>query len=212
MAKNWSSIFVSRLHSVYEKGDPNLLDFIGGLCTVFVESQNTLDDLRGQLTITNGVEETLDGFGEDYAVERLPGETDASYRQRIKEAKLGRGVTRPRIRSAINRILGAGNECQIIKWNEAGGLLPIFTFAIDLPTYDVEGFYLDDDGEDSEEDGAFLDIGTYLYSWVNLAELWPIQQIIDTVTILKSNGSEFQIWSGDHIYNLGDLEAYNGSS
>ncbi len=209
MANNWSSVYLSRLHSVYDKQSQPLLDLVSALCTVFVESQETLSQLQEQLTVTKGTEDTLDGFGEDYAVQRLPSETDESYRARIKEAKLGRGVTRPRIRSAINRILGAGNECSIIKWNEASGLLPIFTFAIDLPVYDVEGFYLDDEGDDGEEDGAYLDIGTYVFSWVNLAELWPIQQIIDTVTLLKTNASEFQIWSGDHVYNL---EAVNGSS
>lgn len=207
MDKNWAHIYRSHIHSIFDKNDKNILDLIGSLCSVCLAVQSTLNQLDGQLTITKGTEDTLDGFGEDYATNRLESELDPSYMQRILEAKLGRGVVRPRIRSAINRILGTGNECQIIRWNEAEGILPVFTFSINLPVYDLEGFFLDDEGDDGEEDGAYLDIGTYVFAWADLSELWPIQQIIDTVNLLKSNGSEFQIWSGNYKY---DLEVSNG--
>jgi hypothetical protein len=204
MAKNWAQLILQyRLHSVFDSKDRNLVDLVTALSTVVEEGQTTLNQLEGQLTVTDGTEETLDGFGGDYGVTRLEGEEDADYRDRVKDAMQGRGVTRPRIESAINQILGGTYECEIIKWNEAGGLLDNYTFALDLPVYDLEGFYLDDEGLDGEEDGAYLDIGTYTFSWINLSTLFPIQAIIDMVTMLKPSGSNFVVWSGDYNYEIG---------
>lgn len=202
-----SSYFKSRFWSwlpgsIYNKTNKENDDLVGAAANALDTCKDTVESL--EYTVTDGSGTTLDNFGNDYAVERKTGESDTDYRVRLKEALLGRGVTRPRIETAVNRILGDDNECSIIKWDEekANGILPINGIAIDIPEYDVEGFYLDDEGEDGDEDGAYLDIGAYLGSFIEHSEIWPIQMIIDTINLLKPLATTFQLWSGDFIYSL----------
>jgi len=192
--------------SFFDKSNKENDDLIGGAADALDTCKDIAESL--EYTVADGSGTTLDNFGNDYAVERKTGESDTDYRVRLKEALLGRGVTRPRIETAVNRILGDDDECTVIKWDEdrAAGILPIDGIAIDLPDYDVEGFYLDDEGEDEEEDGAYLDIGAYLGSFLEHSEIWPIQMIIDTINLLKPATTTFQLWSGDFIYSLATRE------
>ncbi len=204
---NTGNIIRKNLHPVIKKDDLETINVTEATAIAFDGLVTVAISLDSQRYLDTATSEWLDRWGTDLGDARANNESDANYRLRIQEALKGRGVTTPRIRQAVNRLLN-DQECEIIEWQDAKGRLPVHSFAVNLPVYDFEGFYLDDEGDDEEEDGAYLDIGTYCTNWLNLAGLWPIQKIADLVNRLKSSGKTFEIWSGDYLY----LEVVNGSS
>lgn len=186
------SRFLSRLHSVFNKSDPVLLDFLKAEGTIYTDWLTKMEETRLLRLIDNATGDYLDEFGIEFDEARLYEENDTDYRARLKVCMRGRGVTRPGIKQAVDYILSP-QACQIIKWDDTAALgqLDRYEFEVQLPVKSMGGFILNQ---------SYLGQDTYLRLWERTKLLWDVTKIRKTVEKLKANGSTFRLTGGGELY------------
>jgi hypothetical protein len=184
--------FLSRLHSVFNKSDPVLLDFLKAEGTVYENWLAKLEETRLLRILDNATGLYLDEYGVMFDEPRRYSETDNDYRVRLKLCLRGKGVTRPKIKQAVDYILSP-QACAVIKWddNAAMGQLDRYEFEVQLPVKSMGGFILNQ---------SYLGQDTYLRLWERTKLLWDLEKIRRTVEKLKSSGATFRLTGGGELY------------
>jgi len=124
----------------------------GFLVAIFEASDELLTSFRNQIiikariyAITTAVGDELDLWGSDLDVARLTGESDSDYRDRLKVALQGKGVTKEYLQDVVNSLLafyGFTGEGTIYEWFDDTTLEKGW-FKIDLPLESNTGFFCD---------------------------------------------------------------------
>jgi hypothetical protein len=138
--------YIKALHGVFETAKDELL--------LLFQCVDDLVDLRiadltvyaRRFTITSSEGDELDMHGVELNLPRLPSESDANYRERLKDVRSARVVTPKYILEAVNKFLlrlGFVGEASIVEWFQPNNYsLNPGWFAVDLPLESKTGFFL----------------------------------------------------------------------
>ena len=179
------------LHAIFDKSDTELdklLEAWGTIWEDLIEQRNEITLMRF-LEAAEGI--YLDVIGQAYEDTRITGEEDDDYRDRLREYLTGRGVTRPGIKTIIDRILYP-QSCTIIKWDEpeADNQLERGQFELQLPLRTVSGFVL---GQ------SYLGQDTFLNAFRAIRLLWDLVRIRETLNRTKPIESKYKLTTGGTI-------------
>lgn len=178
----------NNLHGIFDKSDPELDKLLEALGTVWEDLITQRDEITLMRFLETAEGIYLDIIGAAYEDSRMQDEDDDDYRDRLREYLTGRGVTRPGIKSIIDRILYP-QSCTIIKWDEpdAQNQLERGQFELQLPLREVSGFVLEQ---------SYLEQDTFLNSFDAIKLLWDLVRIRRTLDKTKPIESKYILTTG----------------
>ena len=135
------------LHSPFKEAGIWFSSLLEGYQYHLQEAYDYIEALLPQMAISTATGTYLDKYGIDVDLERISGEQDTSFRNRIKDAYNGVCATKPDIKLLVDRVLdqsGFVGTCNVYEWfNRAWlDLLNIAEFTIDLPVEVKYGMFL----------------------------------------------------------------------